>query len=151
MEERPTYAEVVSRLAPCGLDCERCVMCATGRVKTLATELADALRGFESMASRVADRLPSLREYSHFAEILGFFARVDCQGCRSGGPQLPFCAARTCYREQGVDFCFQCGEYPCERNAYPEAMAKRWLSMNDRMREVGVEEFYKESLARPRY
>jgi hypothetical protein len=151
MEEQLTYQDIVARLAPCGLDCERCVMYAGGRVKNLATGLAEALQGFENMAPRVADRLPVLREYDRFIEVLKLFTKAECAGCRSGGPQLPFCAARTCFREQAVDFCFQCEEYPCERNAFPENMAQRWRSSNDRMREAGVEEFYTESLERPRY
>jgi hypothetical protein len=151
MEGELAYHDVVARLAPCGLDCERCIMYAEGRVKNLAAGLALALEGFEKMAPRVADRLPALLEYDRFVEILKLFSKADCAGCRSGGPQFPFCAARTCFREQGVDFCFQCEEYPCERNAYPENMAQRWRSTNDRMREAGAVEYYAESLERPRY
>jgi hypothetical protein len=151
MEERFTYEDIVERLAPCGLDCERCVMYAEGRVKKLATGLAKALEGFENMAPRVADRFPPLRDYDRFVEILGLFGGATCAGCRRGGSTLPFCSARTCFKEQGVDFCFHCEEYPCERNAYPENMDRRWRSYNDRMREVGVEEYYRESLERPRY
>ncbi len=151
MEERVTYQDVVARLAPCGLDCERCVMSAGGRVKNLASGLQEALAGFEKMAPRVADRLPALRGYDQFMDVLELLTQAQCTGCRSGAPQLPFCAARVCFREQGVDFCFQCKEYPCERNEFPENVARRWRSNNDRMREAGVEEFYSESLSKPRY
>jgi hypothetical protein len=149
--EQPSHADIVERLAPCGLDCGRCVMCGHGRVKDLATDLGEALEGFEKMAPRVADRVPCLGEYESFAAILAFFSGAECTGCRAGGSQLPFCAARTCFRERGVDFCFQCADYPCERNSYPENLAERWRSYNDRMREVGVERFYQESLKSPRY
>jgi hypothetical protein len=151
MEERLTREEIVERLAPCGIDCERCVMCAQGRVRSLAGGLAETLDGFENMAPRVADHAPCLGQYDRFLEVLRFFAEAGCAGCRAGGPELPFCAARTCFREQGVDFCFECAEYPCGRNAYPENMVQRWRACNDRMREVGVEEFYRESLEKPRY
>lgn len=151
MDTMPTYQEIVERLAPCGIDCERCVMCSQGRVRRLAADLAEALRGFENMAPRVADRIPGLLEYDRFADILEFFAGASCAGCRAGGAALPFCAARTCFREKGVDFCFQCDEYPCGRNSFPENLHARWREHNDRMREVGVERFYRESLERPRY
>jgi hypothetical protein len=151
MEEAPTYAQILERLAPCGIDCERCVMCSQGRVKNLAAGLAQALEGFENMAPKVADRVPCLGEYDRFAEVLALFAGAGCTGCRDGGQPLPFCAARTCFKEQGVDFCFQCDEYPCERNTFPENLAWRWREYNDRMREVGLEQFYRESLAKPRY
>ncbi len=103
------------------------------------------------MAPRVADRFPVLDEYAHFSQTLELFSGASCVGCRNGGSTLPFCAARTCYREQGVDFCAQCAEYPCERNSYPQNMVERWRSHNDRIREVGVAQFYRESLERPRY
>lgn len=151
MESDPTYKEILEKLAPCGLDCQRCVRYERGDIKRLATGLAQALEGFENMAPRVADRVPALCEYDRFAEILRLFAQADCAGCRAGGSQLPFCAARTCYREKGVDYCFQCEEYPCERNGYPEIMALRWRSYNDRMRDAGVEQFYREALDKPRY
>lgn len=103
------------------------------------------------MAPKVADRVPALAEYERFREILCLFAGADCPGCRAGGSPLPFCAARTCFREQKVDFCFQCDLYPCDRNQYPENLGQRWRACNDRMREVGAEQYYQESLEKPRY
>lgn len=117
----------------------------------MAADLAAALEGFENVAPKLADRVPALSQCERFVEILGFFARAACTGCRARGAQLPFCAARTCYKEQGVDYCFQCSEYPCERNSYPENLARRWQANSDRMREVGVEQFYLESPDEPRY
>jgi hypothetical protein len=151
MEDQLSYQAILDKLAPCGIDCERCVAFARGRVKNLATELTTALEGFENMAPRVVDRVPALAEYERFVEILDFFAQATCAGCREGGSELPFCAARTCFREQGVDYCFQCTEYPCDRNTYPENLTRRWRSANDGMREVGVELYYRQSLERPRY
>jgi len=151
MEEGLQYADIVERLAPCGLDCDRCVMYVGGRVKNLAVGLAKALEGFELMAPRVADRFPVLGDYDHFLATLDFFSGPTCTGCRNGGSALPFCSARSCFREQEVDFCAQCAEYPCKRNSYPENLPERWRSCNDRIREVGVERFYRESLERPRY
>jgi hypothetical protein len=151
VEEEITYEEVVRRLAPCGIDCARCVRYQSGDIKRLATELGDALGGFAAMAARSADRVPALRDYDRFAEIMSFFQGADCAGCRENGCPLPFCAARDCFREKEVDFCFQCDEYPCGRNQYPEMMAERWQVINDRMREVGPEQYYRESLEKPRY
>ena len=151
MEDEITYQAVVARLAPCGIDCERCVMYADGRVRRRATSLAEALEGFENMAAKMAGHLPVLAQYDRFAEILALFSGASCTGCRSRGSNLSFCAARSCYREHNVDFCFQCDEYPCERNGYPAEFLERWRSYNDRMREVGVEQYYRESLDEPRY
>jgi hypothetical protein len=151
LDDELTYEETLNRLAPCGLDCHRCVMSGEGVIKRSATELAAALEGFENMALRAVARVPVLEHYSQFAEVLALLAGASCTGCRSGGANFPFCAARTCFKEQGVDYCFQCGEYPCGRNDYPEDFEERWRANNDRMREVGIEQYYRESLLEPRY
>lgn len=44
-------------------------------------------------------------------------AEIKCHGCKSG---VVFegcggCGIRKCARERQVDFCFECGEYPCSR------------------------------------
>lgn len=151
MDDEPTYQQILGRLAPCGIDCQRCVMCADGVIQRSATELSAALEGFEKMAPRMAAHAPALTGYRRFADVLDLFAGAGCTGCRAGGSNLPFCAARRCFKEQGVDFCFQCDEYPCTRNDYPESFEERWRAGNDRMREVGVEEYYRETLRKPRY
>ena len=146
------HEEIVERLAPCGLDCSRCFNYHDGQITQSATELRDALIGFEKRALHIAkDLYPELEAYEQFARVLDVMTRGQCHGCRSGGPQMPFCAARTCFREKGVDFCFECDEYTCSRNSYPELLAKKWHDNNERMKEVGVEAFYEESLRRPRY
>ena len=152
MEIQVTYEQVVERLAPCGIDCDRCVRYENGKVKNLATALARALEGFENMAPRVADHFPALQHYTDFTEVLELLA---------GGVPAPVVAvgaatSRSVPRgpvseRQGVDFCFQCAEYPCERNAYPQNLVERWRAYNDRMRDVGVERYYQESLEKPRY
>lgn len=60
------------------------------------------------------------------------------------------CKAATCHKEKGVDFCFQCNEYPCD-NPTLGALTNRWKKRNDRMREIGVMEFYREQERLPRY
>jgi hypothetical protein len=146
-----TYQQILGRLAPCGIDCQRCVMCADGVVQRTALELSVALEGFDKVAARMADHAPGLARYEEFQQVLGLLTEVSCTGCRAGGASLPFCAARTCFREHGVDYCFQCADYPCTHNDYPERFEQRWRATNDRMREVGVEQYYRESLRKPRY
>jgi hypothetical protein len=146
-----TYDIVLGRLAPCGLDCTRCVAYVDGDVKRLATELGEALVGYEKMAARMAGFVPALAHYGEFADVLAFLKNGSCTGCRAGGSTAPFCAARTCFREKGVDFCFQCDEFPCTRNQYPDSLRERWLAYGRRMQEIGAEAFCEEQLAKPRY
>jgi hypothetical protein len=151
MHEAQNYESILECLAPCGVDCERCAWYSGGRVQKEAASLRLNLEGFERLAERVAQEHTALAGYSEFADVLEFLAKGSCAGCRASGSQLPFCAARLCHREKGVDFCFQCEEYPCSRNQYPEMLKARWRMANDRMTQVGVEAFYRESLERPRY
>jgi hypothetical protein len=143
--------DIVACLAPCGLDCNRCVWRLHGEVQVEAERLVRALEGFDKMAPLLSERVPALAHYEEFLEVLSFFSGADCLSCRDGGSQLSFCSARVCFREKGVDFCFECDEYPCTRNRYPENLLQRWRTNNDRMREVGVERYYQERLERPRY
>ncbi|HEY5529500.1 MAG TPA: DUF3795 domain-containing protein [Thermoleophilia bacterium] len=151
MDESPDYQSVLRYLAPCGVDCDRCTWYADGRVRREAAQLRLDLKGFESLAARVAGEHPVLAGYPEFQGVLDFLAEGSCTGCRASGSGLPFCAARICFREKGVDYCFQCDEYPCSHNQYPEMLERRWRAANDRMKEVGVVSFYQESLERPRY
>jgi len=145
------YEEILEHLAPCGIDCYRCVAYKDGPVGQMASRLKDALTGFERMAAIRSDNIPVLKHYSEFIEILDFLAQGECRGCRKGSACVPFCAAKDCFKEKNVDFCFQCEEYPCSRNSYPQNLAKRWAAYNDRMKEVGVENFYEEQSKKPRY
>lgn len=143
--------EIVKRLSPCGIDCHRCAMFIGGDIAGHARKLAGLLAGFDSAAARIAGNVPILAGYPSFRAVLEFFCGASCAGCRNGGMELPFCAARKCAPETGVEFCFECREYPCKRNNYPPPLSAKWRSCNDRMKEIGVEAFYDEQLGTPRY
>ncbi|MBN1425155.1 DUF3795 domain-containing protein [Candidatus Fermentibacteria bacterium] len=145
------YDDILDHLAPCGLDCTRCVAFAGGAVRRLAAELDGALAGYESVAARMAGFVPVLTHYPEFESVLQFLKSGSCTGCRAGGSSVPFCSARTCFRDKGVDFCFQCDEFPCDRNEYPDSLGERWRAYGKRMGEIGPEAFYREQCARPRY
>lgn len=145
------YQVILSELAPCGLDCSRCARYKDGEIKKLSTELVKRLEGFEKVAPKIGDFIPALKAYPQFQDILNFFTQADCTGCRFGEAQFPLCAAKTCFKEKGVDFCFECGEYPCERNRFHPELHNHWRRSNDRMKEVGVKAYYEEQKKKPRY
>ena len=80
--------------APCGLDCFNCPMCLARDNESLKTALAKKLN------------IP--------------VDKVTCEGCRSergsppchdlGGP----CQVYRCIEQRGIDFCFECPEFPCD-------------------------------------
>jgi hypothetical protein len=145
------YQEVVGRLAPCGLDCHRCADYEEGEIRELSARLVELLGNYRRLASMKALSQPEFDHYDHFAAILRLFAQGRCSGCRGDHDVCPLnCTAKTCYKERGVDFCFQCGEYPCEKQ-FEGKLRERWRAINDRMRQIGPEAYYAEQSKLPRY
>ena len=145
------YKEVVRRLAPCGLDCSRCADYAGGEIQNLSTRLSGLLKGYSRLAKVKEAIKPVLTGYPQFAEVLNSFSQAACSGCRGNNVLCPVeCVAGVCSREKGVDFCFQCGEFPCSKKIDIQTQ-ERWLKFNLRMKEIGVEEFYQEQSKLPRY
>ena len=61
------------------------------------------------------------------------------------------CGVRPCHQKKEVDFCFQCEEFPCENTHFDGNLHKRWIELNNKIREKGVESYYLESKDKPRY
>lgn len=74
-----------------------------------------------------------------------------CEGCRSQkrNANCNKCFMLKCSTEQGIDFCSECNDYPCkELKDFQSVMPHRielWKHL-DRIKEVGFETFYAESL-----
>ena len=65
------YDEIVDLLAPCGLDCSRCIFYGDGAIKRSSVELAGALEGFENVAPMIAKTMaPAMADYDKFLAIL---------------------------------------------------------------------------------
>jgi hypothetical protein len=145
------YADVLLHLAPCGLSCRKCMANVDGPIRANSSALQQSLRGFERMAERFAGFMPVLANYPAFAEVLEFFAQADCRGCRSGNCKFFDCSVMSCHKEKGVDFCFQCDEFPCDKTNFHPDLRARWLKTQTRMKEIGVEAYYEETRDLPRY
>lgn len=145
------YDEVKSRLAPCRLDCSRCAGYQDGEINRLSRELLANLGNYRRIAPIRARADQEFAHYEHFETILKTFATADCHGCRAANSRCPaICKAKGCHREKGVDFCFQCAEFPC--NSDMEIVTGgRWRKMNERMDRIGPEAFYEEQVKMPRY
>lgn len=83
--------------------------------------------------------------------LLEHFTKAECRGCRAGDCAYPNCGVVACYKGKGVDFCFQCGEFPREKTNFDDNLKARWIAMNTRMKEIGVERCFEESRNAPRY
>jgi len=144
------YDQILKHLAPCGLDCNRCAGFENGEIKQLSSRLIQLLSGYGRLAKLRANTDPVFAGYPQFEEILSLLSQGTCNGCRGDNSRCPMtCAAKTCHKEKKVDFCFQCNEYPCEKQQ--DFLRKVWEKNNDRMKEIGISEFYYEQIKLPRY
>jgi len=145
------YEDILDDLAPCGLSCRKCFANTRGGIVVLSGRLQDRLGAFDVYAERFGAFLPAFEEYPSFKEVLAYLAQGHCEGCRSGTCLYPSCGVTTCYQDQGVDFCFQCNEFPCEKTNFDPHLQRKWVQMNERMGEIGVEGYYEETRDQPRY
>ena len=84
--------DILNAVAPCGIDCINCPL----HEKNIT----------EEMKSRLAAMMKTDPE------------KMVCQGCRSDQRAVicpADCPTLTCSREKGVDFCFECPDFPCEK------------------------------------
>ncbi len=145
------YNDLLKSLAPCGLSCEKCFAYTEGHIGRHAGELKRFLGAFDIYAERFSAFLPAFKDYPEFKRLLEYLAQPGCTGCRTGKCLYPNCGVVECYGNKGVDFCFQCDEFPCNKTNFDPHLEKRWIQMNERMKEVGVEGFYNETQNDPRY
>ncbi len=146
-----TYDGIKKILAPCGLNCMKCQMYADGEIRHHAAEMKRLLASFDSYAERFSRFLPIYNKYPEFKELLAHFSQANCKGCRQGDCKYPNCGVAKCCKSKGIDFCFQCEEFPCEKSNFDPNLHERWIRMGRRMKEIGVEAYYEETKDRPRY
>ena len=145
---------ILNALAPCGLNCEKCFAYTDGDIRNFSIKLNEKLRNFEPYAKRFETLLnnPVFNKYPDFKVLLDYFASENCKGCRKETCKLfTDCGVRNCHHEMGVDFCFQCKDFPCDNTNFDENLHKRWIQLNNEIRERGIEAFYAETKDMPRY
>lgn len=146
-----SYEQAVKELAPCGIDCSRCVSYKQGEIVRLSMELTERLVNFENLAAKMKGAVPAFANYQQFVDVLEYLTKGNCPGCRYGDALNCACAAKDCHKTEKVDFCFQCPHYPCTKNSYNEALQIKWKHNNDLMKDKGIEHFYVEQKQKTRY
>lgn len=146
--------QIKAALAPCGLSCEKCFAHVDGEIRRLSLELKERLGNFEGYAERYAAIMgnPVFEKYPAFKEMLDFFASENCRGCRNETcPLFDACGVRDCHREKGVDFCWECDDFPCDRTRFDERLHQAWVRINEIIRSKGIEAYHELTRQRPRY
>jgi len=145
------YTKILDELAPCGLNCRKCLFNSKGKIKLLSSSLQECFGSFDNYAKRFSTFQPVFNNYPNFKTLLDFLSKVECDGCRSGKCEYPNCGVFQCYSKKGIDFCFQCKEFPCDTTNFDDDLKRRWLLMNNKMKEIGVKHYYQEMKNTPRY
>lgn len=146
--------QLKAAVAPCGLNCEKCFAHVGGEIRRLSLQLREKLGNFEPYAQRYRIMLkePVFEKYPGFKEMLDYFASENCRGCRNEQCKLfAECGIRPCHQEKQVDYCHQCGEFPCGNTNFDERLYKVWVIINQRIQKMGLERFYEGDKPRPRY
>jgi hypothetical protein len=146
--------EFQDKFGPCGLLCEKCFAYEKGPIRFHAEQLKKNLGEFDNYANRFVTLLdePKFANYPAFKEVLNLFSEANCKGCRKQECHLfTDCKVNICYKEKGVDFCYQCADFPCEYTGFDENLKQRWLRINRRVIEIGMENYYTEIKDNPRY
>lgn len=145
---------ILNALSPCGISCEKCFAYADGEIKKSSIKLKEKLGNFEPYAKRFETLLnnPIFSKYPDFKVLLDHFASENCKGCRKENCKIfTACGVRGCHQEKGVDFCFQCDDFPCNNTNFDENLHNRWIKLNYEIREKGIEAYYAETKDKPRY
>lgn len=143
---------IASRLGPCGLSCGNCLAFVDGPISNLSGLLAERLgERFGEYAKRFEAMNPVFEHYDSFRTLLDYFASGSCQGCRESGCLFKDCKVTGCAKEHGVDFCFQCDEFPCDKHGMPDGLSERWQANNEKMAEIGSAAWYCQCKDKPRY
>lgn len=150
--------KILDFVAPCSMFCSTCTGCIYGDISFHAKELIRLLEGHEelldkNLKSAYRDRLD---EFRIFQKRLKKFANPKCGGCRNGGAtgcSINNCIIPNCVKEHNVNFCGECPEFPCQRldNIFKETTKKKWLDGSNKIKELGIEKYYKENKDTPHY
>ncbi len=118
--------ELLSAVAACGIDCINCPM----HEKNITEDLKNRVA---AMMGKDPDEM-------------------ICHGCRSDKRAAicpADCSTLTCSREKGVDFCFECPDFPCEKLNPASDRAERLphnlkVYNSCRMKKMGPEKWLEE-------
>lgn len=145
---------ILNALGPCGLHCEKCFAHIDGEIRKYSSMLLEKLGNFDIYAKRFETLLdnPIFSKYPDFKMMLEYFASENCKGCRKETCKLfKNCGVRHCHQEKNIDFCFQCEDFPCTKTNFDSDLEKRWVQLNSRIKEVGIEAYFSETKDKPRY
>jgi hypothetical protein len=146
-----TQDELLRRIAPCGLDCGRCLDNPDSPIGQQARGLLRELGGFGRRAAFFSALDSTFAAYADFERVLERLGRGGCRGCRAGTCLFADCRVKDCVGEHAVAYCFECGEFEACDPGLPPFLTERWRANNRRMGEMGLAAYARWLDAQPRY
>lgn len=150
-----TRKELLGYIAPCSLLCYTCPGLKDGAISQCAKKLCGYFEGYYDFnESNLPEENRSwLADFEKFRVRLGGYTQSDCPGCRNspvpGQGCIPGCVVPECAERHGVDFCAECGEFPCENarafyRTVNDVIGEDWERGSRRIREIGMEAYFEE-------
>lgn len=146
--------QIKAAMAPCGLSCEKCFAHVDGDIRKYALKLQEKLGNFGVYAKRFETLVgdPIFKKYPDFKDMLDYLTSETCTGCRNENCKLfKGCGVRACHQEKGLDFCYECSEFPCNHTGFDPHLYERWVALNEKIREIGIKAYYEKTIDMPRY
>jgi hypothetical protein len=126
----------------CGDYCRNCYWY-TDALRKPTTQLLDLIKSHFEVAGWINYKGGNSTETTKGLEIL---SKAACAFNCKGGGGWGGCSVRTCCTAKSVDFCFDCIEFPCEKNwgeksEHANIFSKTKKERLQKMKEIGVEEW----------
>jgi len=144
-------SELLRLIAPCGLVCYTCDGFKGGVINEAAKKLLYVLGSYDSFLKSCPGSRPISGKYDDFKEVLKYLADVKCNGCRQDHCMDSGCIVLGCTKGQGIDFCYECKEFPCTKSNFQDGLKEKWIRKNNRIKEIGIEKFFEEEKNIPHY
>ena len=148
-----TREQLLDNTPPCGLMCYTCPGFKNGTIQEHSSALIRLREGYREFLD---EKLPDeyrhiLDEHDKYIEKLKKDSTPGCLGCRKTDGKGPGCIKDCfipdCAKEHSVDFCGECGEFPCQRidgsNIYGKEAKEGFYNGSLSIKEHGAETYFK--------
>ena len=147
-----TKEQLLDRVPPCGLVCYTCPGFKDGAIKAHSEALLKLNEGFrEFLDKHLSEEYRYvLKEHDQYIAKLKKDSGAACPGCRKidgkGPGCIKGCFISACAKEHDVDFCGECGEFPCGKveksDLYSEIAKKDFYAGSLLIKQYGAEKFF---------
>ena len=115
----------------------------TGKIRESARNLLEVLDKRPELKF-IAEKYGTCNYEELYKALKWLSSEIYCRGgnCRAGDGWTD-CPIRKCCVTKGVDFCFQCPEFPCKTLTEHELFGERCIKKFEEIRDEGLENWIK--------